>query len=106
MEGLEKTRAPRESRKDKMTKADQAGQRKLTRAALENQMRLQMQELWAEVQVAEVEISEGKVGALDAFIQAAGTMVENFRLARNNFLKNRVRYGVIYGGILRLTNRV
>lgn len=49
-----------------------------------------MQILWSEVQAAEEGIEEGDLGALDRFIYAAGTMIENFRLAKSNFNKNRV----------------
>ena len=73
-----------------MTKAEQVGERKLTRAVLEGQIRDQMQALWLAAQEAEAEIGQGSPSALDDFIQAAGTMVENFRLAKNNFTKSRV----------------
>lgn len=53
-------------------------------------MRQTMRSLWEDVQRAESGIQNGEAGALDEFVQAAGTMVENFRLARSNFNKNRV----------------
>lgn len=53
-------------------------------------MRSTMESLWEEVKEAEAGIEEGDVGALDQFIQAAGTMIENFRLAKGNFTKTRV----------------
>lgn len=53
-------------------------------------MKQKMQALWEEVQAAEAEIGEGVAGALDRFISAGGLMVENFRMARSNFGKNRV----------------
>lgn len=73
-----------------MTKVEKAGERTLTKRVLEDQMRTRMQELWEQVQTAEAEIQEGHPTALDRFIEAAGTMVENFRLAKSNFGKNRV----------------
>lgn len=62
----------------------------MTKAVLEEQMKLKMQSLWEEVQEAEAGIAEGDMGALERFIYAAGTMVENYRLARSNFTKSRV----------------
>ena len=53
-------------------------------------MRIKMQSLWNEVQEAEVAIDSGDAGALDRFILAAGTMIENLRLAKHNFGKDRV----------------
>lgn len=72
------------------SKSEKAGQRRLTKAVLEEQMKLKMQSLWEEVQEAEAGIAEGDMGALERFIYAAGTMVENYRLARSNFTKSRV----------------
>ena len=62
----------------------------MTKTVLADQMKQKMQALWEEVQTAETEIGEGVAGALDRFISAGGTMVENFRMARSNFGKNRV----------------
>jgi general transcription factor 3C polypeptide 3 (transcription factor C subunit 4) len=61
-------------------------------------MKQKMHALWDEVRTAEEAIGEGVHGALERFILAAGTMVENFRLARSNFDKNRVRvFGAVSG---------
>jgi general transcription factor 3C polypeptide 3 (transcription factor C subunit 4) len=76
--------------KSKQTKADRVASQHLNKQVLENQMRQKMQEMWEEVQDAEAALAEGNNGALDRFIYAAGTMIENFRLARSNFTKNRV----------------
>ena len=73
-----------------LTKGEKAGQRKLTKRVLEDQMRSKMQNLWEDVQSAEEGIAGGNMGALERFIYAAGTMVENYRLAKGNFTKNRV----------------
>ena len=73
-----------------ISKSEKAAAQKLTKRVLEDQMRLKMQSLWLDVQAAEVGIDEGKQGALDRLIYAAGTMIENFRLAKGNFNKNRV----------------
>ena len=53
-------------------------------------MRQTMQDLWAQVLLAESGIGEGEPGALEHFIQAAGTMIENFQLAKILYSKNRV----------------
>lgn len=82
-----------ENGKEKETKREKTVKRGLTKRILEDQMRQRMTELWEEVQAAEAAIDGGGDGfsvALDRFIAAAGTMVENFRLARGNFGKNRV----------------
>jgi len=79
---------PREYRK--ISRAEREGEKRLTKAVLADQMKQKMQLLWEEVQAAEAEIGEGVAGALDRFISAGGTMVENFRMARSNFGKNKV----------------
>ncbi|WWC86899.1 uncharacterized protein L201_001778 [Kwoniella dendrophila CBS 6074] len=71
------------------TRAEKAANKKLTKRILEDQMRSQMQNLWKDVQDAERGIEEGDIGALDRFISAAGTMIENYRLNRGNFSKSR-----------------
>ena len=73
-----------------LTKSEKAGQRKLTKRVLEEQMKSTMQSLWQDVRAAEEGIANGAIEALDNFIEAAGTMVENFRLAKSNFTKSRV----------------
>ncbi len=87
-----------------LNKSEKAAARKLTKRVLENQMRLKMRSLWDEVLEAEQGIDEGDPGALDQFIYAAGTMIENFRLARSNFSKSRVsrilRVGKLIGRAL------
>jgi hypothetical protein len=57
---------------------------------LEDQMRQKMVSLWQEVLEAERSLVEGDVGALDMFIQAAGTMIDNHRMAKHMFSRNRV----------------
>lgn len=103
--GLPAQRMPRQNKdkdKDKdgnkeqgkPTKRETTAARGLTKRILENQMQQRMKELWEEVQAAEAVIDAGGEGftmALDRFIAAAGTMVENFRMARGNFGRNRVR---------------
>lgn len=76
--------------KKRQALAERDAERKLTKAVLADQMKQKMQALWDEVRMAEDAIGEGVDGALERFILAAGTMVENFRLARSNFDKNRV----------------
>ena len=78
-----------------MSKSEKAGQRKLTKRIMEDQMRSTMESLWQEVQAAEAGIQENEAGALDRYIQAAGTMIENFRLAKGNFGKSRVSH-IVY----------
>lgn len=73
-----------------MTKADKTASQKLNKKILEEQMKQKMRQMWEEVQEAEAGIAEGDLGALDRFIFAAGTMIENFRFAKSNFRKNRV----------------
>lgn len=63
---------------------------RMGKKAYEEQMRDQMQQLWNDVCVAEEGIDSGDLGALDTFIQAAGTMIENYRMAKGNFTKSRV----------------
>lgn len=53
-------------------------------------MRQKMVSLWQEVLEAERALDEGDVGALDMFIQAAGTMIDNHRMAKHMFGRNRV----------------
>ncbi len=77
------------------SKAEKAAARTLNKRVLEDQMRSKMEESWAEVKSAEEGIDEGDLGALDRFIYAAGTMIENFRLAKSNFTKNRVSVELI-----------
>ncbi|OCF32590.1 hypothetical protein I317_00359 [Kwoniella heveanensis CBS 569] len=72
-----------------LNKAEKAANKRLTKRVLEDQMRTQMQNLWLDVQEAERGIDEGEAGALDRFISAAGTMIENYRLNRGNFSKSR-----------------
>lgn len=76
--------------------AERDAERRLTKAVLADQMKQKMQALWDEVRMAEEAIGEGVDGALERFILAAGTMVENFRLARSNFDKTRVRRERVY----------
>ncbi|WVQ98069.1 hypothetical protein IAU59_005191 [Kwoniella sp. CBS 9459] len=72
-----------------LNKAEKAANKRLTKRVLEDQMRTQMQNLWLDVQDAERGIDNGEAGALDRFISAAGTMIENYRLNRGNFSKSR-----------------
>ncbi|WVF69789.1 hypothetical protein IAT40_004568 [Kwoniella sp. CBS 6097] len=72
-----------------LNKAEKAANKRLTKRVLEDQMRTQMKNLWLDVQDAERGIDEGEAGALDRFISAAGTMIENYRLNRGNFSKSR-----------------
>jgi general transcription factor 3C polypeptide 3 (transcription factor C subunit 4) len=83
-----RTRGP--TVRSKQTKADTAATRSLNKRILEDQMRHKMAEYWEEVQEAEAGIASGNIGALDKFVSAAGVMIENFRLAKRNFQKNRV----------------
>jgi general transcription factor 3C polypeptide 3 (transcription factor C subunit 4) len=78
----------------RQSKADKAANRNLTKKILEDQMRSAMQSLWQQVQSAErgIEASPPEEGALERFIQSAGTMIENYRLARTNFTKGGVSY--------------
>ncbi|EIW71252.1 hypothetical protein TREMEDRAFT_27203, partial [Tremella mesenterica DSM 1558] len=71
------------------SKGDRSAEGMFTRRMLEEEMHSLMQSLWKDVQAAEEGIANGEVGALDKFVYAAETMVENFRVARNNFGKNR-----------------
>ncbi|ORX38805.1 hypothetical protein BD324DRAFT_655212, partial [Kockovaella imperatae] len=80
---------PPKGRSKVMSKSEKVGQRKLTKRVLEEQMKTTMQSLWEDVQAAEEGIANGDLQALDRFIDAAGTMVENFRLAKANFNKTR-----------------
>jgi general transcription factor 3C polypeptide 3 (transcription factor C subunit 4) len=75
-------------------RADYDPETRLTKRTLEEQMAEQMHSLWADVQEAEVGIDNGDLGALEQFIYAAGTMIENYRLARGNFNKSRVNISV------------
>ncbi|WWD21507.1 hypothetical protein CI109_105993 [Kwoniella shandongensis] len=77
------------SQEPSLTKSERAANKKLTKRVLEDQMRSQMQSLWQDVQESEAGTERGDVGALDQFIQAAGTMIENYRLNRGNFTKSR-----------------
>jgi general transcription factor 3C polypeptide 3 (transcription factor C subunit 4) len=72
------------------SKAEKKASRKLAKRVLEDQLRAKMQQLWEEVREAEAGIESGDAGALDRFVGAAGLMIENFRLAKHNFGKNRV----------------
>lgn len=76
--------------KRKATKSERAASQKLTKRVLEDQMRARMHDLWDDVQAGITGIEEGDPEGLNRFIFAAGTMIENFRLARGNFSKNRV----------------
>ncbi|ODO08005.1 hypothetical protein I350_03588 [Cryptococcus amylolentus CBS 6273] len=62
---------------------------KVSKRVLEDQMRSQMQSLWLDVQAAERGTMEGEEGAVDRFVEAAGVLVENYRMDRSNFGKNR-----------------
>jgi len=62
----------------------------LSKRVLEDQLRSKMQALWSEVQGAEEGIEQGDIGALERFVEAAGTMIENYRLSKGNFTKARV----------------
>lgn len=83
------TRGRGPTEKPRQSKADKNVTQKLNKRVLENQMRQKMQEFWEEVQMAEAGIMNGDFGSLDRFVAAAGTMIENFRLAKANFSKNR-----------------
>jgi general transcription factor 3C polypeptide 3 (transcription factor C subunit 4) len=74
----------------KASRADKAAQRNLTKRMLEDQMRQTMGSLWQEVLVAEQMLDDGDVGALDMFIQSAGTMIDNHRMAKHMFTRHRV----------------
>ena len=73
-----------------ISKSDKSASQKLTKGVLEDQMRTRMHSFWEDVKTAEEGIDNGDMGALDDFIYAAGTMIENYRLAKGNFAKNRV----------------
>jgi len=53
-------------------------------------MRQTMVSLWQEVLQAEERLEEGDVGALDEFINSAGTMIDNHRMAKHMFTRHRV----------------
>lgn len=57
---------------------------------LEDQMRQKMVSLWQEVLRAEQALDEGDVDALGMFIEAAGTMIDNHRMAKHMFTRHRV----------------
>jgi general transcription factor 3C polypeptide 3 (transcription factor C subunit 4) len=86
----------------RQSKADKAATQTLNKRILEQQMSTTMQELWQQVQSAEQGITSdpAEEGALDRFVMAAGTMIENYRLARSNFTKGRVRDSVDAAKIL------
>ena len=46
--------------------------------------------LWEDVKYAEQGVTDGIRGAIDAFLEASGDMIEIFRMAKNNFGKDRV----------------
>jgi hypothetical protein len=54
-------------------------------------MRQTMVSLWQEVLQAEARSEEGDVGAIDDFINSAGTMIDNHRMAKHMFTRHRVR---------------
>jgi hypothetical protein len=54
-------------------------------------MRQTMVSLWQEVLQAEARSEEGDVGAIDGFINSAGTMIDNHRMAKHMFTRHRVR---------------
>jgi general transcription factor 3C polypeptide 3 (transcription factor C subunit 4) len=76
----------------RQSKADRSATQTLNKRILEQQMSDTMQDLWRQVQSAEEGITSDppEEGALDRFVMAAGTMIENYRLARSNFTKGRV----------------
>lgn len=53
-------------------------------------MRSTMVSLWEEVLDAERMLDDGDVGALEMFIQAAGTMIDNHRMAKHMFKRDKV----------------
>jgi hypothetical protein len=57
---------------------------------LEDQMRQKRVSLWQEVLEAEKALDEGDVDALGWFIEAAGTMIDNHRMAKHMFGRHRV----------------
>lgn len=63
---------------------------RVSKRMLEEQLRSQMQNLWADVQEAERGTMEGEEGALERFVESAGLLIENYRMDRSNFTKNRV----------------
>ena len=79
-----------------MSRTEKATHRTLTKRMLEDQMRQKMVSLWQEVLAAEKALDEGDVGALDAFILAAGTMIDNHRMAKQMFTRHRVSSGFRY----------
>lgn len=60
-------------------------QQELHQAAVETRA------LWEDVKYAEQGVTDGMSGAIDAFIEASGDMIEIFRMAKGNFGKDRVR---------------
>ncbi|KIY33595.1 general transcription factor 3C polypeptide 3 (transcription factor C subunit 4) [Cryptococcus gattii E566] len=62
---------------------------RISKRMLEEQLRSQMQNLWADVQDAERGTMEGEEGALERFVESAGLLIENYRMDRSNFTKNR-----------------
>jgi hypothetical protein len=63
---------------------------KLNKQLMQSQAQGTMERLWTDARSAEAGIEAGEPGALDLFVDAAGTMIETYRLARGNFGKNRV----------------
>ena len=69
---------------------ERSARERLERSIMEDQTKQQMALFWSQVQHLEESIGEGKAGAIEQFMQVAGSMVETFRLAGRNFGKNRV----------------
>lgn len=63
---------------------------------LEDQMRQKMVSLWQEVLAAETALDEGDVDALGGFIESAGTMIDNHRMAKHMFTRHRVRLPIFF----------
>lgn len=66
-------------------------------------MRQKMVALWEDVNDAEASLELQEAGALDRFIYCAGTLVENHRLARRMFSKDRVRLSIAVNRDCQLT---
>lgn len=73
-------------------KSKRSAGHRLNKKVLEAQAAVTMNSLWQDVQKSEAELNNGNQWALEQFIQAAGTMIETFRLAKNNFSRTRVSY--------------
>ena len=76
--------------KPRVSRTDRTAHRVFTKRMLEDQMRQKMVSLWQEVLEAEKALDDGDVDALGAFISAAGTMIDNHRMAKHMFTRHRV----------------